>query len=63
MSPKDPAGALAAIVKAIQGTGFEITLGAPLDRLAAQRRNYAGKTDSEKAKMAKVCCLYLPIHE
>ncbi|KAF7354260.1 hypothetical protein MVEN_01114000 [Mycena venus] len=50
---EDPASAPAPIVKAIQGTSFEITLGAPLDRLAAERRSYADKTDANKEKMLK----------
>ncbi|KAF7328546.1 hypothetical protein MVEN_02542300 [Mycena venus] len=50
---EDPASAPAPIVKAIQGTSFEITLGAPLDRLAAERRSYADKTDADKEKMLK----------
>ncbi|KAF8177820.1 hypothetical protein K438DRAFT_2181270 [Mycena galopus ATCC 62051] len=48
---KDPALAPPAIVKAIEGSTYEITLGAPLDQLAAQRRDYADKTDAEKDKM------------
>ncbi|KAF7333908.1 hypothetical protein MSAN_02403600 [Mycena sanguinolenta] len=50
---EDPAKAPAAIVKAIEGTNFAITLGAPLDLLAAQQRLYADKTDAEKEKMLK----------
>ncbi|KAF7354401.1 hypothetical protein MVEN_01129100 [Mycena venus] len=38
---------------AIQGTSFEINLGAPLDRLAAERRSYADKTDADREKMLK----------
>ncbi|KAJ7827721.1 hypothetical protein B0H13DRAFT_2373675 [Mycena leptocephala] len=50
---EEPASTLAAIVKAISGSGYEITLGAPLDQLAAQRREYEGKTDTQKDKMLK----------
>ncbi|KAJ7347928.1 hypothetical protein DFH08DRAFT_1001279 [Mycena albidolilacea] len=48
---EDPAHAPPAIIKAIEGTTYEITLGAPLDLLAAQRREYADKTDAEKEKL------------
>jgi hypothetical protein len=51
---KDPATAPPAIVKAIEGSHYEITLGAPLDLLAGQQREYADKTDAEKEKMLKV---------
>jgi hypothetical protein len=56
---KDPATAPAPIVKAIEGSHYEITLGAPLDQLAAQRRQYMDKTDAEKEKTLKVC---RPLH-
>jgi hypothetical protein len=44
-------------VNAIEGSQFEIRLGAPLDLLAAQRRVYEDKTDADKDKMLKVCHL------
>ncbi|KAJ7312701.1 hypothetical protein DFH08DRAFT_1087523 [Mycena albidolilacea] len=50
---EDPATAPAPIVKAIEGSHYEITLGAPLDLLAAQQRQYVDKTDAEKEKMLK----------
>ncbi|KAF7373040.1 hypothetical protein MSAN_00511500 [Mycena sanguinolenta] len=50
---EDPEQAPPAIVKAISGSSLEHMLGAPLDRLAAQRRDYADKTDAEKDKMLK----------
>ncbi|KAJ7838587.1 hypothetical protein B0H14DRAFT_2788858 [Mycena olivaceomarginata] len=50
---EDPATAPAPIVKAIEGSHYEITLGAPLDLLAAQQRQYVDKTDAEK-KMLKL---------
>ncbi|KAJ7842902.1 hypothetical protein B0H13DRAFT_2676486 [Mycena leptocephala] len=50
---EDPSGAPAAIVNAIEGSQFEIRLGAPLDLLAAQRRAYEDKTDADKDKMLK----------
>ncbi|KAJ6623186.1 hypothetical protein B0H10DRAFT_2431556 [Mycena sp. CBHHK59/15] len=50
---EDPEGAPDAIVKAISGSTLEISFGAPLDLLMAQKRLYEDKTDAEKDKLKK----------
>jgi hypothetical protein len=46
-----------AIQEAIDGSSYEIRLGAPLDQLLFMKRQYEGKTDDEKGKLRKVSIL------
>ncbi|KAJ7126041.1 hypothetical protein C8R44DRAFT_733959 [Mycena epipterygia] len=49
----DPASAPEVILMAIEGTTYEVSLGAPLNKLMAQRHVYEDKTDAEKEKLKK----------
>ncbi|KAJ6540537.1 hypothetical protein B0H19DRAFT_1175813 [Mycena capillaripes] len=50
---EDPASAPAAIRDVISGTSYEISFGAPLDLLTAEKRLFENKTDAEKEKLLK----------
>ncbi|KAJ6572353.1 hypothetical protein B0H10DRAFT_2106852 [Mycena sp. CBHHK59/15] len=50
---EDPVNAPAAIRDVITGTSYEISFGAPLDLLAAEKRLFENTTDAEKEKLLK----------